>query len=217
MAYLEHEAQQQGAMIAYNCEVVGLEKDDSFTIEIKDSDGQTLFVQAPVVINAAGLEADKIAALAGIDLEAADYRIYPCKGEYFRVSDRHRGLMKHLVYPVPTRIHSGTHTVLSLDDRVKIGPNAFYVDSLDYDVDAGNRYEAFDGVRAFLPFIEVEDLSPDMSGIRPKLYRDGEPFRDFVIQEEGDRNLTGLINLIGLESPGLTSCLAIAELVETML
>ena len=63
----------------------------------------------------------------------------------------------------------------------------------------------------------MDDLTPDMSGIRPKLYRRGEPFRDFVIREESDKGLPGLINLIGMESPGLTSCLAIAEMVEGLL
>lgn len=68
-----------------------------------------------------------------------------------------------------------------------------------------------------LPFLELDDLSPDPSGIRPKLYRDGEPMRDFVIREESDRGFPGLIDLVGMESPRLTACLTIAELVERLL
>jgi L-2-hydroxyglutarate oxidase LhgO len=91
------------------------------------------------------------------------------------------------------------------------------VDSVDYDVDPAHREAFFEKARKFLPFLEPEDLSPDQSGIRPKLYRAGEEFRDFVIREESDRGLPGLVDLIGMESPGLTSCLAIAELVERLL
>ena len=105
---------------------------------------------------------------------------------------------------------------LNLDGSFKIGPDSFYVDTLDYAVDAGKREEFLIKASKILPFLELEDLSPDMSGIRTKLYRKGEPFRDFVIEEEGEA-YPGLINLIGIESPGLTACLAIAELVETLI
>jgi L-2-hydroxyglutarate oxidase LhgO len=87
------------------------------------------------------------------------------------------------------------------------------VDTLDYAVDPSHRGEFHAKARRILPFLDAEDLSPDQSGIRPKLYRAGEPFRDFVIREESDRGLPGLISLVGMESPGLTSCLSIAEMV----
>lgn len=103
-----------------------------------------------------------------------------------------------------------------MNGRLKIGPNAFYVEELNYDIDLAHQEACYSGAQKFLPFVEYEDLSPDMSGIRPKLYRKGEPFRDFVIREESDRGLAGLINLIGIESPGLTSCLSIAEMVDAL-
>jgi L-2-hydroxyglutarate oxidase LhgO len=170
-----------------------------------------------VVINSAGLEADRIAWMAGIDVDAEGYRIYPCKGEYFSVSSRHQGKVGRLIYPVPSPIHLGAHAVLGLDDSLKIGPNAVYVDEISYQVDAARQEEFYSKAHKFLPFLEPDDLAPDMAGIRPKLYRQGEPFRDFVVQEEGDRGLSGLVNLVGIESPGLTSCLAIAELVDRLL
>ena len=86
---------------------------------------------------------------------------------------------------------------MGLDDRLKIGPSAVYVDEISYQVDAENREEFYAQATRFLPFLEIEDLAPDMAGIRPKLYRQGEPFRDFVVQEEGDRGLSGLVNLVG--------------------
>jgi L-2-hydroxyglutarate oxidase LhgO len=215
MEYLEHGAASKGVTVAYGCEVTDLRNSESgYLIEIRESDGELTVLKSVCVINAAGLHADRIARIAGIDIDGAGYRLRPCKGEYFRVSGRHRGKLHRLVYPVPSPIHLGAHAVLGLDNSLKIGPNSFYVDALDYGVDAGHQKEFHEKARRFLPFIEFNDLSPDISGIRPKLYRQGEPFRDFVIREEGDRGLPGLIDLIGMESPGLTACLAIAEMVE---
>jgi L-2-hydroxyglutarate oxidase LhgO len=111
----------------------------------------------------------------------------------------------------------GTHAVLGLDGGLKLGPSSFYVDAIDYSVDPSHQREFLEKGRRFLPFLEFEDLAPDMSGIRPKLYREDEPFRDFIIREESDRGLSGFINLVGIESPGLTACLAIAEMVEGLI
>ena len=111
----------------------------------------------------------------------------------------------------------GIHVTKSLDGMTKLGPNAFYVDRLDYDVDAGHIEEFFTGVKDYLPFLARDDLQPDTSGIRPKLQAPGMPNRDFVIRHEADKGLPGFINLIGIESPGLTCCLAIAGMVADMI
>ncbi len=218
MSWLEHSAAARGVIFAYNCRVLGLQKSAvGFTVTVRDADGAELALGAACVINAAGLQSDRLAGSAGIDIDAAGYRIRPTKGEYFRVSYRHRGKLARLVYPVPTAVHLGAHAVLGLDGGLRLGPNSFGVEAIDYSVDPSHRGEFFEKAVRFLPFLEPADLSPDTAGIRPKLYRLGEPFRDFVIREESDRGLAGLINLIGIESPGLTSCLAIAERVEGLL
>jgi L-2-hydroxyglutarate oxidase LhgO len=218
MKYFEQTAASRGATLAYGTEVIALEKSvDGYVVEIKDTDGEQLQLESGVVINSAGLWADRIAWMAGIDVDAEGYRIYLCKGEYFSVSSRHQGKVGCLVYPTPSPIHLGAHAVLSLDDRLKIGPSAVYVDEISYQVDGDGQEEFHSIARRFLPFLELDDLAPDMAGIRPKLYRKGEPFRDFIIKEEGDRGLSGLINLVGIESPGLTCCLTIAESVDRLL
>jgi L-2-hydroxyglutarate oxidase LhgO len=218
MKYFEQAAESRGTTLAYGTEVIALEKSiDGYVVEIQDTDGEQLQLECSIVINSAGLWADRIAWMAGIDVDEEGYRIYPCKGEYFSVSSRHQGKVGGLVYPTPSPIHLGAHVVLSLDDRLKIGPNAVYVDEISYQVDEDQQEDFYTKARQFLPFLEFDDLAPDMAGIRPKLYRQGEPFRDFVIQEEGDRGLSGLINLVGIESPGLTACLAIAETVDRLL
>ncbi len=218
MGYFEHAAVSGGATLAFNCEVTGIAGDRTgYLVEIREPDGTLTELRSACVINSAGLHADRIAGMAGIDMDAAGYRIRPCKGEYFRVSSRHKGRLRALVYPVPSSVHLGAHAVLGLDGSLKIGPSSFYVDTLDYTVDPANQSVFHRKAHRFLPFLELDDLSPDMSGIRPKLYRRGEPFRDFVIREESDLGLPGLVNLVGMESPGLTSCLAIAEKVKGLL
>jgi L-2-hydroxyglutarate oxidase LhgO len=215
MSALENDAVQGGVTVAYNCTVTGLAYAGSYyEVLIRDADGEDLPLAGSVVVNAAGLEADRVAEMSGLDADEMGYRIHPCKGEYFAVSNRHAGKIGCLVYPVPTPVHLGAHAALGLDDSFKIGPSSFYVGEIDYDVDPTHQEEFFLNARKFLPFLEYEDLAPAMAGIRPKLYRAGESFRDFVIREESDLGLPGLIDLVGIESPGLTACLAIAEMVE---
>lgn len=216
MAYLEKRA-TSGTTFAYNCELISLEKGGGeYMVGIRDADGDTYRFKSRVVVNSAGLGAEEVAKMAGIDTEKAGYTIYPCKGEYFRVGGRKANLLNHLVYPPPTDISVGLHTVIDLQGGLKLGPNAFFVHEIDYKVEEDHREEFYRSVKDFLPFIEEEDLSPDMAGIRPKLYRKGEPERDFVIRHEEDRGLTGLINLIGIESPGLTAAPAICKCVAGM-
>jgi L-2-hydroxyglutarate oxidase LhgO len=217
MKKLEQRAADRGVTHAYHCEAVGISHvNGSYEVAVKDADGSLLVLGCERVVNAAGLTADRVAALAGIDAAKAGYRIHYCKGEYFSVSNRHRGKLSRLVYPAPTTISLGIHGVLGLDGSFKLGPSAFYVDELDYDVDAAHRREFFEDARTLFPFLEEDDLSPAMAGIRPKLQEQGGAFRDFVIRDEADKGLPGLVNLIGIESPGLTSALSIARYVERL-
>jgi L-2-hydroxyglutarate oxidase LhgO len=218
MSSLARAAESRGVTFGYRCDVRRVTKTGSgFDVEMTDADGADLFLHAVCVINAAGLDADRIAQSAGIDIDAEGYRIHPAKGEYFRVSTRHWGKLRRLVYPVPSAVHLGAHAVLGLDGSLKIGPNSVSAALGDYTVDPGHESDFLAKASRFLPFLEPGDLTPDMAGIRPKLYRLGERFRDFIIREESSRGLRGLVNLVGMESPGLTSCLAIAEEVERLL
>jgi L-2-hydroxyglutarate oxidase LhgO len=218
MKRLEQRATDRGVTFAYNCEAVAISRANSgYEVTVRDVDGSLLSINCDVVVNAAGLSADKVAAMAGIDTEKAGYHIRYCKGEYFSVSSRHRGKLSRLVYPAPTQVSLGIHGVLGLDGSLRLGPSAFYVDELAYDVDAAHRHDFFESARTLFPFLDEDDLSPDTAGIRPKLQEAGGPFRDFVIRDEGDKGLPGFINLIGIESPGLTSALAIARYVEKLI
>ena len=152
-------------------------------------------------------------------MDAAGYRLSYCKGSYFSVPAAKWGLVSRLVYPVPDPVHLGIHVCLGLDGRLRFGPDAEYVDRRrwSYAVDPGRRPEFARAVRHLMPAIAEEDLAPDTSGVQARLQGPGEGFRDFVIAEESARGLPGLVNLVGIDSPGLTSSLAIAAEVERLL
>jgi L-2-hydroxyglutarate oxidase LhgO len=215
MKYFETKALSRNVTIGYYCRVQGVHRDENgFMVTVLDADGNTMAICSDIVVNCAGLSSGAVAAMAGIDTDREGYTIHPCKGEYFSVSNRHRGKLSHLVYPAPTPISLGIHTVLKLDGSFKLGPNAFYVDKMDYDVDPSHQQDFYTTAKSYLPFLEFDDLSPDQSGIRPKTQAEGAAFRDFIIREEKDKGLPGLIDLVGIESPGLTAAPAIAEYVE---
>jgi L-2-hydroxyglutarate oxidase LhgO len=174
-------------------------------------------VECAAVVNAAGLAADRVAALAGVDVDAAGYRQHPCKGDYFALAPSAPLRFAGLVYPVHGAAGLGVHVTLDLGGRVRFGPDASYVDAIDYAIDPGKATAFAEAAGRYAPGLRAEWLTPDQSGIRPKLQAPGEPFRDFVVAEESARGLPGLVNLVGIESPGLTASLAIAERVAALL
>ena len=219
MDYFFHTTKNNGAEVQTRCEVIGVERQNgSYLISIREGQGVSTFTSERVV-NAAGLESDTIAQLAGIDVEKYGYRIHYAKGSYFALPSSYKALISRLVYPVPTKETLGVHALLDLGGRIKFGPDIDYLDdrTLNYSVDENKRHAFAESVRRILPMVKDEDLTPDMSGIRPKLQKKGEPVRDFIIREESDKGLPGFINLVGIESPGLTASPAIAKYVRKLL
>ena len=211
MQSLFYEAKEAGVDFVFDSEIQAVE----YTGSLYKLHTNREVIQAMNVINCAGLGAEKVAQLLGIDTERCGYRLHPCKGEYFRIKKKLS--IKHLVYPVPKINSLGIHLSFDVQGRIRLGPNAYYVDDIDYSVDESHLDEFYDAAVAYLPFILKEDLAPDFAGIRPKLQGPGEGFRDFVIAHESSRGYPGWVNLIGIESPGLTSSLAIAEYVAAIL
>jgi L-2-hydroxyglutarate oxidase LhgO len=209
-------AREQGADFVFDTEVVGIEKTgDKYRVEIRDREGTSSFI-TNIVINSAGLNSDAIAELASIDIDRAGYRLHYCKGDYFSLNSPDGPPVSRLVYPMPEQAGKGIHVTLNLDGAVRFGPSAYYVDEPDYKVDDTQREMFYQSVKRFLPRLRIEDLEPDFAGIRPKLQGPEEDFRDFVITDEAAKGLPGLINLIGIESPGLTAAPAIARYVAEM-
>ncbi len=218
MRYYISQATSRGARIAYKSEVTGIARQNNeYLVTIEDSTGR-LSLPAQVVINCAGLHSAAVAEMAGIDLTTAGYRLYYCKGEYFSVGNGKNRLVKRLIYPVPpVRLAaSGIHITLDIDGRMRLGPSDYYVDKIDYAIDSRHKQLFYDSAKKLLPAIDYEDLEPEMAGIRPKLQGHGQGIRDFAIRDESDKGLPRLINLIGIESPGLTASPAIAEYVGNM-
>lgn len=219
MDFFAHQFRERGGEILIRTTVRGIDRvSDGYRIAIEEQGRPSEFTSA-LVVNSAGLESDTVASLAGIDVDEAGYRLSYCKGSYFALPGSYRSSVRRLVYPVPTPHSLGIHAVLDLSGRIRFGPDAEYLNgrSLDYSVDESKRGAFAESVRRILPFVKDEDLTPDLAGVRPKLQKEGEPARDFVIREESARGLPGFVNLIGIESPGLTASPAIARLVATLL
>jgi L-2-hydroxyglutarate oxidase LhgO len=216
LKFLYSQAKGKGAEFAFGTEIVGIERMGAkYRVEIKDHEGISAFISR-VVINAAGLNSDRIAQLAGLDVAKAGYKLHYCRGEYFSLSSKYRNVVNRLIYPTPEQAGHGIHVTVGLDGRVRLGPNARYVQTIDYAVDETQKEVFYNSVQRFLPRIELEDFAPEFAGIRPKLQGPGEAFQDFVIAHEEKTGFPGLINLIGIESPGLTASLAIARYVGRM-
>ena len=216
MKTLEAQCTSRGGLIAYNTELAAVEKDkDGYLLTVKDKDGQMQFTSRAVV-NCAGLSSDKVSALAGLAKD--EYRLKYCKGDYFRVSSSKAKYISRLVYPVPKKDRAGLgiHATLDMAGSMRLGPDDEYISQLRYEVDPKKAAAFYESTRSFLPFIEPGDLSPDTSGIRPKLQGEGESFRDFIIKDEAENGFPGFINLIGIESPGLTASLSIAKMVASL-
>ncbi len=212
------ELESHGSEVVFRTRVEGLTRDgDLWRVDTRNDRDEPFELQVPWVVNAAGLEADRIAALAGLDTVELGYRVWPCKGDYFSVAPSLGALTRHLVYPVPGQAGLGIHVTLDLGGRFLLGPDVEYVDRISYDVDPAKAERFADAVRRYLPEISAEHLSPEMAGIRAKLQAPGESFRDFVIAEESAHGCPGLVSLLGIESPGLTAAGAIAERVVALL
>ncbi len=219
MQYFISKAVEGEAQIAYQSQVVGIEKSaDGYEVTVEDSGGKSSFITR-VLINSAGLYSDKIAEMAGIDTDRAGYRLHYGKGEYFSLKKRQDTQVNRLIYPVPPSDIAGVgiHITSDLEGRVRLGPNVRYVESLDYAVDSAQKELFYQSAKRLLPAIDYDDLEPEMAGIRPKLQEPGGEIKDFVIKDEAERGLPAFINLIGIESPGLTAAPAIAEYVAGLI
>lgn len=190
-----------------------------YRLWLRGPEGEAMSVDSLTVVNAAGLHADTVAQAFGLDLDALGYRQHWVKGRYCRV--KARGRVTHLVYPVPGRglAGLGVHLTVGLDGDVRLGPDVEPLEERreDYSVpeSLASLFQA--AAVAYLPWLTAEDLAPDQAGIRPKLSRPGEASRDFVIAEETAQGLPGLVTLAGLESPGLTASLEVAEEVARLI
>ncbi|MCE5347848.1 MAG: NAD(P)/FAD-dependent oxidoreductase [Bacteroidales bacterium] len=209
-----------GGQIVYGSEVTDIKRiKNGYYITIHDTDNKNFSFTSRIIINSAGLTSDKVSEMVGINDN--NLKILFCKGEYFRLNPPKNRLVSRLVYPVPHHNMEGigVHVTIDMGGGVKLGPDVKYLESNVYDYrSTASKQEAFyKSAKKFLPFLEYDDIAPEMAGIRPKIQKPGDPPSDFYIMEEGRRGYPGFINLIGMESPGLTSSIAIAKYVNDLI
>ena len=207
--------------IAFKTKVNDIFKiENGYSIQIINPDKSHSNISTKILINCAGLHATFISSLIG--LSSAKYQTHFWKGSYFWLKNKLMKSVNHLIYPIPSSQLDGLgiHTTKSIDGRVRIGPDSEYLGTFipsDYSVDEKKKNIFYSHVKKYLPFLELDDLEIDFSGIRPKLQIPGDELKDFIIQNEVKNGYKNFINLIGIESPGLTSSLAIAKYVRKLI
>lgn len=213
LAYLG-DAEAHGAMIAFNSPVGG-GRVDADGIELETGGAEPMRLRARCVINAAGLYAQAIAQrLVGLPPDSIP-PTYFAKGNYFALAGK--APFSRLIYPVPEPGGLGVHITVDLAGQARFGPDVEWIDAIDYTVDPRRADKFYAEIRRYWPDLPDNALHPAYCGIRPKLGPPGAPASDFVVQGPAVHGVPGLVNLYGIESPGLTASPAIADYVAYLL
>lgn len=194
--------------IVFKTLVTNIIRKNEYEIIVSDEKNEPFSILSDTVINCAGLHSEYIAR----KLLKNPPKTYYAKGQYFSYNTP---IVKKLIYPIPPSNLTGLgiHATVDMSGRVKFGPDVEYIDEINYKNNEDKRDAFYNMIKTYLPTIQKENIIPDYTGIRPKLYRENEKARDFYIQQD----LPNFINLMGIESPGITASLAIARYVENML
>ncbi|MBV8629236.1 MAG: NAD(P)/FAD-dependent oxidoreductase [Paraburkholderia sp.] len=208
MLALQGDAERDGAMCAFRSPVEAIEASNGRFIVKVGGDAPTT-ISAACVINSGGLQANALARrIRGLDARHVP-PLYLARGNYFSVSGRVP--FSRLIYPMPNEAGLGVHLTIDLGGQARFGPDVEWIKSIDYDVDPQRAESFYAQIRSYWPGLADGALQPAYAGIRPKLSGPGEPAADFVIQGSAAHGVRGLVNLFGIESPGLTASLAIAQ------
>jgi L-2-hydroxyglutarate oxidase LhgO len=208
MLSLRGEAEAAGAAFAFHAPLLQARVQGE-GIEIDVGGDAPMSLQCRLLINAAGLAATMVARrIDGMPVDRIP-PAYLAKGNYFSCNTR--SPFSHLIYPVPEPGGLGVHLTLDLAGQAKFGPDVEWIDSIDYVVDPARANRFYPAIRRYWPGLPDGALIPGYAGIRPKIVPPAVAVQDFVIQGPHEHGVAGLINLFGIESPGLTSCLALAD------
>ena len=211
MLALTAEIEQHGGQVVLNAPVVAGQAVEG-GVEIAVGGAEPMTLMATSVVLAAGLSSPKIGRALGLGNVPADYL---CKGNYFSLVGKMP--FSHLVYPVPVQDGLGVHYTMDLNGRGRFGPDVAWVASESYDVDAAKASAFLDAITHYWPGAAGRELAPAYAGIRPKIYASHQPAADFMIHGREQHGALGVVALYGIESPGITSSLALAQLVTEML
>jgi L-2-hydroxyglutarate oxidase LhgO len=215
MQSLLADAQGAGAVIAFATEVTAL-RPTARGIDVMVGQESEPALRAHLIVNSAGLQAHRVAqsieGFPGQRIPEVNY----AKGSYFSLAGA--APFARLIYPAPTADgHLGLHMTLDLAGAARFGPDMQWVEEIDYEVDPDRAAEFAAAIRTYWPRLDAKRLLPAYAGIRPKLSQGGEAARDFMISGPSDHGFAGIVNLFGMDSPGLTASLAIGDTIAAML
>lgn len=215
MQSLLAQAEQQGTILVAQTRFLSARyQTDHWLVEFQNPDGSVNTIACDWLINCAGLGAQECAQhIEGID-QSSIPPLHLCRGHYFTYSGQNP--FQHLIYPLPEKNQTGLgiHSTQDLGGQLRFGPDSQYIDSLQYAVDESLKPLFLDAIKRYWPDIQASKLQAGYSGIRPKLQGPDDASQDFMIQTSHQHGLSHLIQLFGIESPGLTASLAIAERVQ---
>jgi|TARA_R100001460_G_scaffold98406_2_gene141228 L-2-hydroxyglutarate oxidase LhgO len=209
LSILAQEAERQHALLCYRHRVQRIDcGPGDFLLQV-ESDDTTFELRCQHLINAAGLHAVPLLKdCNGFPAEKIpEQRL--ARGNYFSLSGG--SPTRRLVYPLPEADGLGIHLTVDQAGNARFGPDVEWIKHRDYQVNITRLPQFEEVIRRYWPSLDADRLTPAYAGIRPKLFMEGEPYRDFLIQGEKEHGIKGMINLLGIESPGLTAALAIAE------
>jgi L-2-hydroxyglutarate oxidase LhgO len=214
MLAFQGDAEDAGAMLAFHAPLRrGRATTSGIELEVGGEAAMSLI--ADVVINSAGLHAPAVASrIEGLDARHVPTPYY-AKGNYYTLAGARP--FKRLVYPVPEPGGLGIHVTVDLGGQVRFGPDVEWIDGIEYEVDPKRGDVFYDAVRRYYPALKDGAIEPGYAGIRPKIGPKGAPAADFIVQGPATHGVPGLVNLLAIESPGLTASLALATEVERAL
>ena len=208
MTALQAEIETAGGMVVLNSKVTNLVLEDG---ELRfDVGGETF--SCKTLVNSSGLSAQQLVSRLQPLSKAAWLPAHYAKGHYF--SYQGKSPFRHLVYPLPFDGGLGIHATNDLSGAARFGPDVTWVDEIDYDFDESRKADFVTAIKSYYPGLDEARLMPAYTGIRAKLAGPGAPFTDFDIQFEANHGVPGLVNLFGIDSPGLSACLAIGDYIK---
>jgi L-2-hydroxyglutarate oxidase LhgO len=214
MLALRGDIEDAGGVIAFNTPVVGARrKDGMWHVTFGGSEGGEFEFDA--IVNCAGLSAQSVAKTMEDYPQDRVPKLVLAKGNYFTFTGK--PAFSRLIYPAPVHGGLGVHVTLDLAGRMRFGPDVEWIDREYYPVDPKRADVFYERIRTYFPAMPDGALAPDYSGIRPKLTGPGEPAADFLIDAPAQHSVPGLVQMFGIESPGLTSSLSLAEEVATLI
>lgn len=216
MLALEGEAQAHGAHVVLQSAVQRVSRlgEHGYRLDVGQP-GATEPVTCRTLVMSAGLHATKLAETMSFTGNYRPPPTYYAVGQYYALSGR-SPFQRH-IYPMPQGAWLGLHATIDIGGRCKFGPDIEWIPEIDYRFKPEKLAPFLDFIRSYYPRVDASQLHPDYTGIRPKLYREGEPVPDFAVHGPDDHGLDGLVMLFGIESPGLTASLAIGRKVAEML